>query len=205
MISKKSSSGSASRKHRRGRGDSGDDADTDADADADGSGFKAVKKTRIDAVDTDRGERRTDKQRQKTKTSLPRARSISFYAAENQRLKEELRRMTVRRGDLLELWQQLETALQTLDRQTKEIRGLRKDLKDYRDMASRRGVMYGEIRRVLNKVTGGEGFAACHLWRVRQLNRISNTWPLGYGQRLRSVLEEWKRENGIRAPSSPPV
>ena len=115
--------------------------------------------------------------------------------------------MTVRRGDLLELWQQLETALQTLDRQTKEIRGLRKDLKDYRDMASRRWEMYGEIRRVLNKVTGGEGFAACHLWRVRQLNRISNTWPLGYGQRLRSVLEEWKRasENSIRSPSPPPV
>ena len=199
MISKKSSSATARRKRRRG--DSGDDTDADADAD----GFKAVKKTRIDAVDTARGERRTDKQRKKTKTSLPRARSISFYAAENQRLKEELRRMTVRRGDLLELWQQLETALQTLDRQTMEIRGLPEDLKAYRDMASRRGEKYSEIRRVLHEVTGGEGFAACHLWRVRQLNRISNTWSLGYGQRLRSVLDEWKRENGIRAPSSPPV
>jgi chromosome segregation ATPase len=162
-----------------------------------------VKKSRIDAVDTARGERRTDKQ--KTKTSLRRARSISYYAAENQRLKEELRRMTVRRADLLELWQQLETALQTLDRQTKEIRGLQEDLKTYRDMAARRGERYSEIRRVLHKVTGGEGLAACHLWRVRQLNRISNTWPLGYGQRLRSVLEEWKRENGIRSLSPPPV
>ena len=197
MISKKSSSGAARRKHHRR------DADDDSDADADDNGFKSVKKIRIDAVDTARGERRTDKQ--KTKTSLRRARSISYHAAENQRLKEELRRMTVRRADLLELWQQLETALQTLDRQTKEIRGLKEDIKTYRNMAARRGERYSEIRRVLHKVTGGEGLAACHLWRVRQLNRISNTWPLGYGQRLRSVLEEWKRENGIRSPSPPAV
>jgi DNA repair exonuclease SbcCD ATPase subunit len=81
--------------------------------------------------------------------------------------------MTVRRADLLELWQQLETALQTLDRQTKEIRGLQENLKTYRDMAARRGERYSEIRRVLHKVTGGEGLA-CHLWQVRQLNRISN-------------------------------
>jgi hypothetical protein len=204
LISKKSSSGAARRKHHRR------DADDDSDADADENGFKSVKKIRIDAVDTARGERRTDKQRQatskkKTKTSMPRARSISYYADENQRLKEELRRMTVRRADLLELWQQLETALQTLDRQTKEIRGLKEDIKTYRNMAARRGERYSEIRRVLHKVTGGEGLAACHLWRVRQLNRISNAWPLGYGQRLRSVLEEWKRENGIRPPSPPPV
>ncbi len=75
--------------------------------------------------------------------------------------------MTVRRADLLELWQQLETALQTLDRQTKEIRGLQEDLKTYRDMAARRRERYSEIRCVLHKVTGGEGLAACHLWRVR--------------------------------------
>ncbi len=114
-----------------------------------------MKKTRIDAVDTARGERRTDKQ--KTKTSLRRARSISYYAEENQRLKEEenqrlkeeLRCMTVLHADLLELWQQLETALQTLDRQTKaldrqtkEIRGLQEDLKTYSDMAARRGERY---------------------------------------------------------------
>ncbi len=89
MISKKSSSGAARRKrHRRADDDDDDDDEDDDDDDRDDHGFKAVKKNRIDAVDTARGERRTDKQ--KTKTSLRRARSISYYAAGYQRLKDVL-------------------------------------------------------------------------------------------------------------------
>ncbi len=112
---------------------------------------------------------------------MPRARTISYYAEENLRLQEELRRMTVLHAELVEPRQQLEVALQTLERQKKEIKGLKEDVKTYQDMAACKGESYSEIRRMLHKVTGGEGFAACHLWRVRQLNKITNAWPLGYG------------------------
>ncbi len=80
----------------------------DADADDD-NWFRAVKTPRREAVDADRGERRNDNLKQSqpdikmTKTTLPCARSISYYAEENLKLKEELRRMTVQRTDLVEL------------------------------------------------------------------------------------------------------
>ena len=56
----------------------------------------------------------------KTNNNKRRARSISLHA-ENLKLKEELLRMTVRSEDLLELWRQLETALQTLDKKEEDI------------------------------------------------------------------------------------
>ena len=64
----------------------------------------------------------------KLKADLARsANSVSLHA-ENLRLKKELRRMSVRSEDLLELWQQLETARQTLDKKEEEIKQLKADL-----------------------------------------------------------------------------
>ena len=96
----------------------------EAEADA---AFRTVKMAR--SVGPDRGRKAHDKERQvieKTKTNNKkrRARSISLRA-ENLRLKEELRRMSVRGEDLLELWRQLETALQTLDKNRRRLRSLR--------------------------------------------------------------------------------
>ena len=217
-----------------------------AEADA---AFRTVKIAR--SVGPDRGRKAHDKERQvieKTKTNNKkrRARSISLRA-ENLRLKEELRRMSVRGEDLLELWRQLETALQSLDKKVEEIKKLKADLarsansvslhaenlrlkKELRRMSVRSEdllelwqqletarqtldkkeeeikqlkaeLAYGkddlrEARCTLSEVTDGANLAATTLWQARQLDRISDGSKSRMGRRLWRAFEDWRRDHG---------
>ena len=125
----------------------------------------------------------------KLKADLARsAKSVSLHA-ENLRLKEELRRMSVRSEDLLELWQQLETARQTLDKKEEEIKQLKADLAYGKDDLR-------EARCTLSEVTDGANLAATTLWQARQLDRISDGSKSRMGRRLWRAFEDWRRDHG---------
>ena len=168
----------------------------EAEADA---AFRTVKIARSGGPD--RGRKAHDKERQvieKTKTDNKkrRARSISLRA-ENLRLKEELRRMSVRSEDLLELWRQLETALQTLDKKGEEIKKLMTDLEYEKDDLR-------EARCALSAVTDGADLAATTLWKARELDRISYGSRSRMGRRLWRAFEDWRRDHGSEDDSRSP-
>ena len=125
----------------------------------------------------------------KLKADLARsANSVSLHA-ENLRLKKELRRMSVRSEDLLELWQQLETARQTLDKKEEEIKQLKADLAYGKDDLR-------EARCTLSEVTDGANVAATTLWQARELDRISDGSKSRMGRRLWRAFEDWRRDHG---------